>query len=283
MHLLPRAVGAALLLAVAALAAHAQELPVPQLKSVFPAGARQGTSVEVEAAGVNLEATTKLYFSNPGITAELLPLDPKADPKADPKTAPAHFKVSVAANVPVGDYDVRSIGQAGISNPRVFCVSDCVEVNETEPNDARDKANRVPFNCIVNGRVSPSEDVDWYVFPAKKGQRVIVECRAWRIDSRLDGTLNLYDSEGKELVASQDENIRDQKRDPFIDFDVPADGDYYLKFSDFIYNGGADYFYRLSIGTQPYVDFITPTGAKPGTTADVTFYGRNLPGGEPRI
>jgi len=92
--------------------------------------------------------------------------------------------------------------------------------------------------------------------------------------------MTLFDAQGKQLVASQDENIRDQKRDPFIDFDVPADGDYYVRFTDFMYDGGAEHFYRLGIGTQPYVDFITPTGAKPGTTADITFYGRNLPGGE---
>ena len=61
---------------------------------------------------------------------------------------------------------------------------------------------------------------------------------------------------------------------------MPADGDYYLRFTDFMYNGGAENFYRLSIGTQPYLDFITPTGAKPGTTAEITFFGRNLPGGE---
>ncbi len=84
----------------------------------------------------------------------------------------------------------------------------------------------------------PAEDIDWYVFPAKDGQRVLIECRAWRIDSRLDGTMTLYNSAGKELATSQDENIRDQKRDPFIDFDVPADGDYYLRFTDFMYNGG---------------------------------------------
>ncbi len=181
--------------------------------------------------------------------------------------------------MPVGDYDVRCIGKLGISNPRAFSVCDCVEVNETEPNDAREKANRVPLNCVVNGRINPTEDIDWFVFPAKKGQRVLIECRATRIDSRLDGMLTLFNGDGKELVTSQDENIRDQKRDPFIDFDVSADGDYFVKFTDFMYNGGADNFYRLSIGTRPYVDFITPTGAKPGTTAEITFYGRNLPPG----
>src|SRR5438045_5715992 len=47
-----------------------------------------------------------------------------------------------------------------------------------------------------------------------------------------------------------------------------------------MYNGSTDEFYRLSIGTGPYLDFITPTGAKPGTTSEITFWGRNLPGGE---
>jgi hypothetical protein len=261
----------AVFVAVAGLTTYAQELPVPQLKSVFPCGAKQGTTIEVELAGNNLDETKKLYFSNPGITAELI---------SDPAKPPARFKVTVAANVPVGVYDVRSIGKMGASNPRAFDVSDCAEVKETEPNNSRDKANRVPLNCVINGAISPTEDIDWFVFSAKRGQRVLIESLAWRLDSRLDGTLALYNSAGKELASNQDANIRDQKRDPFIDFDVPEDGDYYVRFTDFMYNGGVEDFYRLKIGTEPYVDFITPTGAKPGTTAEITFYGRNLPGGE---
>lgn len=271
MKLLSRLCGTACLLLAASLPLRAQELPIPQLKSVFPCGAKQGSTVEVELAGNNLDETKKLYFSNPGITAELI---------SDPAKPPARFKVTVAANVPVGVYDVRSIGKMGASNPRAFDVSDCAEVKETEPNNTRDKANRVPLNCIINGAISPTEDIDWFVFEAKRGQRVLIESLAWRLDSRLDGTLALYNSAGKELASNQDANIRDQKRDPFIDFDVPEDGDYYVRFTDFMYNGGSEEFYRLKIGTGPYVDFITPTGAKPGTTADITFYGRNLPGGE---
>lgn len=266
-----RSIGLALSLAAAALTAQAQQLPIPQLKSVFPCGIQQGKSVEVELAGQNLDETKKLYFSRPGITAELL---------SDPTKGAPRFKVTAAPDVPVGVHDIRCIGKLGISNPRAFVVSDCEEVNEKEPNDSREKANRIPFNGVVNGQVNPAEDVDWFVFAAKKGQRALIECQAWRIDSKLDGTLTLYSADGKELATSQDENIRDQKRDPFIDFDVPADGDYYLKFSDFMYNGGTENFYRLSVGNRPYIDFITPTGAKPGTTADITFYGRNLPGGE---
>ncbi|EDY18262.1 hypothetical protein CfE428DRAFT_4046 [Chthoniobacter flavus Ellin428] len=253
------------------LTAHAQEIPVPELQHILPCGAKRGTTVEVELNGSRLDETKKLYFSNPGITAELI---------SDPAKLPARFKVTVAANVPVGVYDVRSAGKMGVSNPRAFDVSDCAEVMEKEPNNTRDKANRVPLNCIINGTVSPAEDIDWFVFEAKRGQRVLIESLAWRLDSRLDGTLVLFNSAGKEIASNQDANIRDQKRDPFIDFDVPEDGDYYVRFTDFMYNGGEDCFYRLKISTGPYLDFITPSGAKPGTTADITFYGRNLPGGE---
>jgi len=270
-NILFRSLWAAALLGAAASSAAAQELPVPALRSVFPCGAKQGATVEVDIGGTNLDEAKELYFSNPGIHAELISKLGKGVPR---------FKVTVDPKVPLGDYDVRVIGKLGISNPRAFAIGDLEEVNEKEPNNSREIANRVPMNCVINGKVDPSEDVDWFVFPAKKGQRVLIECRAWRLDSRLDGMMTLYSSAGKELVTSQDENIRDQKRDPFIDFDVPEDGDYYLKFSDFMYNGSPEHVYRLSIGTEPYLDFITPTGAKPGTTVPITFYGRNLPGGE---
>ncbi|MBI3874919.1 MAG: PPC domain-containing protein [Verrucomicrobia bacterium] len=267
-----RSFQSALLLGFACLASSAfAQLPVPRLQSIFPLGAKQGSTVEVEIAGGNLEETRKLYFSHAGITAELVPGE---------KSKPPRFKVSVAASVPVGEYDARVIGKHGISNPRTFVVSDFAEAVETEPNNQRAEANRVALNTTINGRISPAEDVDWFVFAAKKGQRVLIECKAWRLDSRLDGFMWLYDAAGKQLAASQDEDIRNEKRDPFIDFDVPADGDYFVKLTDFTYNGSGDHFYRLGITALPYIDFIAPLGAKPGSRAPITIYGRNLPGGE---
>ena len=90
----------------------------------------------------------------------------------------------------------------------------------------------------------------------------------------------LYDAQGKQLAQSQDEDVRDEKRDPFIDFDAPEDGDYYVKLTDFTYNGGGDYFYRLGVSTLPYIDYILPPSIPAGSDATVTIYGRNLPGGE---
>ena len=70
-----------------------------------------------------------------------------------------------------------------------------------------------------------------YKFNAKAGQRVIVDCWAYRIDSRMDATLVLYDAAGKELDRNRDTN----RRDPLLDFTVPADGVYYVEVHDFLY------------------------------------------------
>ncbi len=246
------------------------ELPSPRLKSVFPAGAKRGDKILVEIAGVDLEGATGLYFSDPGIKATKL---------ADENGKPARFSVEIASTTPVGFHDVRILGKFGVSNPRTFVVSDWNEIVEAEPNHAVEKANRVLLDTVVNGRIAPNEDVDWFVVSAKKGARLLIECWAWRIDSRLDGRLSLFNAAGKELVSSQDENVRDEMRDPFVDFDVPEDGDYYIKLNDFTYEGSSDYFYRLQIGVRPLIDFTLPTGVKKGTTASVTVYGRDLPGG----
>src|SRR4051812_753727 len=116
----------AAVLAVAAVA-HAQQqpgLPLPRLETVNPPGAKAGVGVaELILTGTDLDETDTLLFSHPGITAAVVPLppDPKPDPK-DPKKAPPpppkkgvpaanKFKITVAPDVPPGQYDVRAVNK----------------------------------------------------------------------------------------------------------------------------------------------------------------------------
>ena len=262
----------AVLVSIGFAATASAQLPVPKMRSLYPPGARQGTSVEAVIEVENFDDPTRLYFSHAGIKSE------KLTPQKNEK---GRFKVTVGNDVAPGYYDVRFVGKYGVSNPRTFVVGDRPETLEVEPNDEQAKPQRIEMGSVVNGQMQKSEDVDWYVFPGKKGQRVFVEVSAWRIDSRFDGYLFMYGPDGRELAASQDENIRDQMRDPFIDVVLPADGDYALKLVDFMYAGGSDYFYRLSVGTAPYLDFIAPSGIRPGEKSKITLYGRGLPGGKP--
>ncbi len=151
----------------------------------------------------------------------------------DENGKPLRFKVNVGAEVPLGYYDVRLVTRLGVTNPRTFAIGDLPEVTEHEPNNVPAEAMRVELGSVINGRSLPSEDVDLFVFSAKAGQRVLIECRGKRLDSNLDGFLWLYDSAGRQLASNQDDPSRSEKTDPQIDFTIPTDGDYFVKIADF--------------------------------------------------
>lgn len=249
----------------------AQQLPTNRVFSIFPLGGQRGTTFDVAIAnGVDLEETFKLSFSHPGITAA-----PKLDAAMQPLSG--QFAVTIAADVPPGVYDLRAIGMYGLSNPRCFVVGDRKEIAEVEPNNDVKTATPVEINNVINGRSNGATDLDYFKFAGKAGQRVLADCRAMRIDSRLDATVELYNAAGRKLATAHN-NLR---RDALLDFTLPADGDYFVKLFDLTYGGSNDHFYRLSLHTGPHIDVIVPASGLAGTTAEYTIYGRNLPGGQP--
>jgi hypothetical protein len=241
----------------------AAQLPGARLTSIFPAGARQGAAVECSISGTDLAGATGLYFSHPGIHAV--------------PAGPNKFTVRVDADVPVGAYDVRAVTPRGLSNFRAFAVGDWPEALEQEPNDEPTRAQPLSLPVVVNGRVGKPTDVDCYTFHLDRGQRVFVDCWAWRLDSPLDGTLLLLGPDGREVAYAGDY----YGKDPFLDYTAPAGGTYVLKVWDFVYGGGPDYFYRLHVGSVPHLDAVVPAALRPGTRTIVTLLGRNLPGGRP--
>ena len=253
---------------------HAQ-LPSTRLSAVFPPGAQVGTTVDVTlTSGLELEEISKLLFNHPGLVAT-----PKTqDVGGKPVAIANQFAVSVAADVPPGNYEIRTVGFYGISNPRTFVVGVKKELNETEPNNAREQAVRVEVNQTVNARINGATDVDWYKFAGKAGQRVLIDCVARGIDSKLDAALEIYNTAGKRLDFAR-KNLVSQ--DALIDVTLPADADYLVKVYDFTYAGGEDYVYRLTISTGPYIDFVMPAAGLPGSNSQYTLFGRNLPGGQP--
>ncbi len=260
-------------------------LPNPRLSTLVPAGGKAGTVVEVAFTGTDLEEPQALLFSHPSIKAEPIvpPLPPPPDPKKPPtKPAPpvavTKFKVTIGADAPPGLHDARLVNKWGISNARAFVVGDLPEVLEKEPNNDVEQAQRIELNSTVHGAITAPTDVDYFVFAAKKGQRVVVSCLASSIDSRLTPGLELYDARGKRLGSNRPGN----GSDALTDFVVPADGDYYVRLFEFTHTlGTPEHFYRLTVSTAPWIDAIFPAAVEPGKATQVTVYGRNLPGGQP--
>ena len=242
------------------------ELPLTRLSTVFPPGGQAGTTFEVAVTGADLDETNQLHFSHTNISAKPTLSEKTGEPD------PNRFQVTIGAQVPPGSYEARVVGRFGASNPRGFVVGDLAEITSPTTNHTAESATEVTLGTVVNGRADANA-VDYYRFSAKKGQRVLIECLAKDIDSRMDDTLILYDAGGRELER--------QRRGGLLDFIAPADGRFILGVSDFIYRGGEDYFYRLTIGAGPHIDFIFPPSGLPGTKGQYTVYGRNLPGGAP--
>lgn len=264
---------AAWLLSFASTTAQAQ-WPNARLTSIFPAGGSPGAAVEVTISGSDLDDASQLVFSHPGITAKSVMADPMPF-ESSPQSVPNRFVVQVAADVPVGQYEARAIGKYGASSPRFFQIDPRKSVLEVEPNNELEQAQEVPLDSIVDGRAE-ARGFDCFKVAVKQGQRVIVDCHAARLDSRMDPTLSVYDPTGRELGRIRDTN----REDPLFDFTAATDGFYTVKVYDFLYGGGETHFYRLAIGTAPYIDFVLPPAAVAGGPAKVMVYGRNLPGGQ---
>jgi len=232
------------------------ELPSPRFDRLTPLGASAGSSTEVEITGPDIEDVKTLLFDHPGLKAT--------------HVKDRRFRITVAADVPAGTYDVRLVGRFGVSNPRLFAVSHgLTDVAEKEPNDEAASAQAIAVNSAVNGMSDGNRD-DVFRFSAKHGQRVVIECQAEKLDSQMDATLTLHSSDGKQLASNSDYH----GRDPLIDFVAPQDGEYLVSVHDLSYRGGQPY--RLIVSDRPQVENVFPRAVQAGRPATLTVLGRNL-------
>jgi hypothetical protein len=234
------------------------QLPNPVLHTVFPAGGHAGTTVIVAIDGTSLDGLRDIRSTIPHLIAKKIDAN--------------RFRLDIPAGTPAGIYDLRAVGLHGMSSPRAFFVGNRAETSEVEPNDTIDSAQQVPLDVVVNGRIEKPGDVDCYKFKAKAGQRIVLECWAERIDSKLRAVIEVNDGAGKRLAANRGYT----GIDPLVDFLVPADGTYFVKVFDLSFLGSAAHFYRLDIDTKPRVEFALPCVVTRGKSTKVKLFGRNL-------
>src|SRR5436309_12905911 len=155
------------------------QLPVARLLTLFPPGGKIGSQFEVVLTGADLDEANQLHFSHTGITAKQKVTGTNTVPE------PNKFLITIATNVTLGVYGARGVGRFGISNPRSFVVSDLPEAIAPTTNRSPTTAAAISMGTIINGH-SEASAVAFYKFTAKKGQRILIECKAREIDSRMD-------------------------------------------------------------------------------------------------
>ena len=242
------------------------QLPSAELYSLYPPVIRAGETTEITVTGLHLEDLTALHFSDPRL-------------KAEPVAGTKKFRVTAPAEIADGLVEVRVDGYFGRSTSRMLSVSaatQAVLADAGAVHHKRETAPELPLETIAYGRTEASR-VDYWKFTLTKGQRILIHCQAERIDSRADATLILVDSKNYELKSSRDVI----GRDPMIDFTAPDNGAYFVGVHDFLYNGGDEYPYLLTVSARPWIDAVYPPAGQEGQVIEATLLGRNLHGGSP--
>ena len=209
------------------------------------------------------------------------------------------LQVTIAADAPVTQRELRLGANLGLTNPLAFEVGQLPEVRESaeaKPEQAkkyvakgkggeqRPAANasetvvRIP--AVVNGQIMPG-DVDRFRFTAKKGQKLVAVAQARSlipyipdaVPGWFQATLAIYDGTGRELAYDDDFLFHP---DPVLFVTVPEDGQYVVEIKDSIYRGREDFVYRIAVGELPFITSIFPLGGKAGTKTEIELRGWNL-------
>lgn len=267
----------ALALLTAPTALHAQ-LPSAELHAISPPVIAAGQTTEISLVGANLDALEGLQLSDPRIKAERVLL-PDSEFRKQPVQNGTRFRITVPGDFPEGVVEIRAVGYFGLSTSRPLTIvgsSTELVADAGNAHHSIESAPALPREAVAYGNTDANQ-VDYWRFTAKKGERLLVHCWAERIDSRTDATLKICDAEGRAL-----ESVRDSiSRDPLLDFTAQADGDYWIGVHDFLYNGGNTWPYLLQISARPWIDAVFPPAGQQGQVMEATLLGRNLPGGSP--
>jgi hypothetical protein len=245
----------------------------PALTALEPAGARQGTTVLVSAAGSFDRWPARGWSDCPGITVE-------------PAAEKGKLWVAVAEGTTPGIYWLRLHDEEGATGLRPFAVGTLPEVTEVEPNDDPGRAQPIDRPAVtVNGKLGKNGDVDGFAVGLKRGETLVASMEAnRRLGSPMDGLLQVARPDGIVLAENDD----DHDRDPQLVFQAPADGRYVVRAFAFpatpdariAFSGGPTFVYRLTLTTRGFVDHPWPLAVAREAPGAVRVEGWNLEGDE---
>jgi hypothetical protein len=160
------------------------------------------------------------------------------------------------------------------TNPATFIVSPLPIVQEQEPNDTPEQANRINIPCGINGRIGQPRDMDHFIFKAVKGKAIRFEVKARRfgtpLRSSLDSVLDVMNQKGAVLATNDDAFGKDSA----LVFAPPADGDYLLRIRDLNSKGGdtAVYFIEADWAKPDFSIRCDPDKAMIGPGSSTAWY-----------
>ena len=244
----------------------ANQLPSALLDSIHPPSGTWGAEIELTVKGKYLDDAKSLLFSDPSLKAVL-----KKDETGE--VVPNVFTLKVPKGLAVGRYTVAvGGGKFGLSNEKSFVINDLPEISLGELPDSMDSAKEIKFGHTAIGYPKVSR-YGWMRVALKANQKIVIESEGNQIDSKFSPCLAVFDQAGRKLKSST--------RSDVLVFKPKQEAEYFLRVHDFLFKGGAEYLFRISVTTRPRIRFVDPPLALIGAPQKMVVYGWNLPGGQP--
>ena len=243
----------------------------PQIGGISPLGVQRGVPIEVSISGSSLVGNPRLIAPF-GFRIE--------QPAAKSDATNWRIKLVIGAETAVGVYPIRVQTDDGISNPFLFAVGQLPQVPEKEENSTFETAQPIPEPpLVVEGSVA-GNDVDFYRFRGRKGQRIVVDAQCARIGSGLDPTIRLTTAAANRTFIASADDTPGLLTDARLTAVLPEDTEYVVEIADTRYQGASRPVYRLLIGAVPMADEIFPLGGRIGETTGLELRGGTLPATE---
>lgn len=253
-----------ILFALLVFAVTAVQASDPTLTVITPRGVQRGAEHVLTFTGARLKDTEEILFYDTGF--EVTKIEP------DPKNANrVRATVKVAPDCELGEKTAQIRTKTGLTDYRTFFVGALPAVPEKEPNTEFGTPQAIEQNVTVEG-VIQSEDVDYFMVEAKKGQRLSVEVEGMRFGQTLfDPYIAILDENRFELSAVDDSPL--VRQDAVTSIIVPEDGKYIIEMRESGYGGNGNCRYRLHVGQFPRPTAVFPPGGKAGEEVELTFIG----------
>jgi murein DD-endopeptidase MepM/ murein hydrolase activator NlpD len=142
-----------------------------------------------------------------------------------------------------------------------FSISNSSPADCTDTNNDPQSATPIQYGQVLQGKICPNGDIDYFSFSGKSGERIGASTLA---DPSLDPMLFLLDTDQGSVLALNDDQIPYERRDSFLSYPLPKDGQYYLKLRAWNHPSGggeqADYQFKLvKDGVEPEIEILSPS------------------------
>lgn len=236
-------------------------LPRPELVRVEPRGVQRGIETRIKLVGKNLNRLTNLLFTDRRIDAKIVSTNSDSLEEQWAWVKPPE-------DLKRGAYEFFAASGQGESGKVKLYVDDIPQVTA---GSVRTNSLELPLGLWgLHGKTGDSET---YRFYAAKGQTIVFDFAAKSLGSKSDGVLTLVDERGKTLASSSG---FDGNTDPFLSYTFENEGTYALQVTEQSLGASMEHFYRLTVGTLPYVTSFYPLEIGTNST-ELELIGANLP------